>query len=405
MTPASKAAETLADASPSDALKEAGQKLLGLLVQRAAQAATDRVDGLADRLADVAKDGGPGLTAVLSGGKSLAEGHSPVRAALSAGMTGLKEKVKGMFGGGGGGKKPKVINIVEDIDIGLPLRVTYDLWTQFEEFPGFMKKVKSVEQSEDEKINWKAQVFWSHRSWEATILEQVPDSHIVWRSKGAKGHVNGAVSFTELGSNLTRVLLVLEYFPQGLFEKTGNIWRAQGRRARLEFKHFRRNAMANAILHQDEISGWRGEIRDSEVVRTHEDAVRDEEEQADRATDERDDEYDNGPGRADDEADDEAEDEATEDFDDLDGEDELDDSEEGDTDEEYEDQLEDDDSEDDDSEEEDFEEEDFEEADEYDEDKRDDAEQPARRRNGRGRPAQRRGDRVGSGARRGGEAR
>jgi uncharacterized membrane protein len=38
-----------------------------------------------------------------------------------------------------------VANIVEEIDIGLPLRVTYDLWTQFEEFPGFMKKVKSVE--------------------------------------------------------------------------------------------------------------------------------------------------------------------------------------------------------------------------------------------------------------------
>ena len=67
----------------------------------------------------------------------------------------------------------------------------------------------------------------------------MPDSHIVWRSKGAKGHVDGAVTFPELGPNLTRVLLVLEYHPQGLFERTGNLWRAQGRRARLEFKHFR----------------------------------------------------------------------------------------------------------------------------------------------------------------------
>jgi uncharacterized membrane protein len=82
-----------------------------------------------------------------------------------------------------------------------------------------MKKVESVEQASDEKTSWKAQVLWSHRAFEATIVEQVPDSHVVWRSKGAKGHVDGAVTFTSLGPNLTRVLLVLEYYPQGLFER------------------------------------------------------------------------------------------------------------------------------------------------------------------------------------------
>jgi hypothetical protein len=146
-----------------------------------------------------------------------------------------------------------------------------------------MKKVESVEQASDEKTNWKARVFWSRRTWEATVVEQVPDSHIVWRSKGAKGHVDGAVTFTELGPNLTRVLLVLEYWPQGLFERTGNLWRAQGRRARLEFKHFRRHAMTNVLIHQEEVEGWRGEIHDSEVVKTHEEAL-EEEREADEDT-------------------------------------------------------------------------------------------------------------------------
>jgi hypothetical protein len=143
-----------------------------------------------------------------------------------------------------------------------------------------MKKVEDVEQADDVKTNWKAQVLWSHRIWESTIVEQVPDSHIVWRSKGAKGYVDGAVTFTGLGPNLTRVLLVLEYHPQGLFEYTGNLWRAQGRRARLEFQHFRRHAMTHVLMRQDEIEGWRGEIRDGEVVRTHEEAL--EEERRDR---------------------------------------------------------------------------------------------------------------------------
>jgi uncharacterized membrane protein len=268
------------DALPTDALKEAGQKLLALLVQRAAQAATERVGGFTDRLTDYAEHGGPGLKAALSSGTALAEGKSPLRAAMSGGLTGVTESIKkafsGLGGGSGGKKKLKMTVISERQDVGLPLRTTYDLWTQFADFPTYMKKVESVEQADDTKLNWKAQVWWSHRTWEATIIEQVPDSHIVWRSKAPKGHVDGAVTFTELGTNLTHVGLILEYHPQGLFERTGNLWRAQGRRARLEFQHFRRHAMSHVLIRQEEVEGWRGEIRDSEVVVSHEDALREE---------------------------------------------------------------------------------------------------------------------------------
>jgi uncharacterized membrane protein len=259
-------------------------------MQRATSAATDRVADFSDRLTNVSENGESLRTLIkrpARDDKGDDEGDDGEESGKGGGfgslLGGLKEKVQGVFGGGKGGKggkkKIKLTNIVETLDVGLPLRTTYDLWTRFTDFPTFMKKVESVTQPEDEKTQWKAQVFLSHREWEATIQEQVPDSHIVWRSKGAKGYVDGAVTFTELGPNLTRVVLVLEYFPQGLFERTGNLWRAQGRRARLEFKHFRRHAMTQAILHQEEIEGWRGEIHDSEVVKTHEEAL--EEEQGD----------------------------------------------------------------------------------------------------------------------------
>ena len=106
----------------------------------------------------------------------------------------------------------------------------------------------------------------------------MPDDKIVWRSKGAKGHVDGAVTFHELAPNLTRILVVLEYHPQGLFEHTGNIWRAQGRRARLELKHFRRHVMTEAMLHPDEVEGWRGLIGDGEVVPEDEESQADQDE-------------------------------------------------------------------------------------------------------------------------------
>jgi polyketide cyclase/dehydrase/lipid transport protein len=183
-------------------------------------------------------------------------------------------------GGGGGGArgKFKFMNIFEAQDVGVPLRVAYDQWTQFADFPSFMKRLETVNQESDEKSTWTAKVFWSRRSWETTIREQIPDSHIVWVSSGAKGHADGCVSFSELAPNLTRIVLILEYYPQGFFEKTGNLWRAVGRRARLEFKHFCRTAMMDTLVNRDDLEGWRGEIRDSEVVKTHEEAM--EEEQA-----------------------------------------------------------------------------------------------------------------------------
>jgi len=275
---------------PMDRLKGEVGALVGALSNRAVTSALGKVEGTTGRLNEYIEGGaGPGLMAAVTGAKGVAEGKSPGRSVLSAGMAGVKEKISGIFRKGaksGGGKKLKVTNIVESIDVGVPVALAYNQWTQYNDFPKFMKKVESADKDKNEeepKVNWKAQIFWSHRTWEAKIVEQVPDERIVWRSNGEKGHVDGAVTFHELGPNLTRILLVLEYHPQGMFERTGNLWRAQGRRARLELKHFRRHVMTQSILHADDIEGWRGTVHDGELAESHEDAVeREQQDGADR---------------------------------------------------------------------------------------------------------------------------
>ena len=278
--------KSLADELPLDRLKDELQSGLGLLGEKAMDTISDRLTDLTDRLQDVADGGGVVGKAAKKGAEASAKGGSPVAGAVKGGLGGVKDKVKEKLGGGssGGEKGTKATNIIEEIDVGVPVSVAYDAWTQFQDWSGFMKKVHNVEQEEDTKLNFKAQVFWSHRTWEAQILEQVPDEKIVWRSKGEKGHVDGAVTFHELAPNLTRILVVLEYYPQGLFERTGNLWRAQGRRARLELKHFRRHVMTEVIQNPDELEGWRGEIEEGELTRSHEEVV--EEEQQDGAEDE-----------------------------------------------------------------------------------------------------------------------
>jgi uncharacterized membrane protein len=265
-----------------DRLKTEARGLVGALGDRALSSVQDKVQGATGRLNEyVEGGGGPGLMTAVTGAKNVAEGKGPARSMAGAGFKGLTEKVKGLFGKGGKGgqgKKLKVTNIVESIDVGVPIDVAYDQWTQFTDFPSFMKKVENVDQVEDEKLHWKAQVFWSHREWDADIIEQIPNKRIVWQSKGAKGHVDGAVTFHKLSPEMTRIIVILEYHPQGLFEHTGNLWRAVGRRARLELKHFERHVMTNAILHPDEIEGWHGVIHDGEVVEDDEQARASEEE-------------------------------------------------------------------------------------------------------------------------------
>ncbi|MEU5846255.1 SRPBCC family protein [Saccharopolyspora shandongensis] len=288
---------------PLEPLKAGFQDLLTAAGERAAGFVSDKVEDMTERLVESAENGGAGLMAAVTGGKELVAGGAPVKSALKAGFSGLKEKAKetlGMGGGKGGKKgKAKVVNIIEHNDVGLPLRVVYDQWTRFEDFPDMTKKVLSVDQESDEKVNWKAQIFLSKRSWEATIVEQVPDDRIIWTSKGAKGSVDGSVTFHELAPNMTRILLVLEYYPQGFFEKTAYMWRAQGRRVRADFKYIKRHMMTRTILEQDKIEGWRGEIRDREVVRTHEEALREEEEGYGREPAEEEEEYEGERGEVD----------------------------------------------------------------------------------------------------------
>ncbi|MFE2350189.1 SRPBCC family protein [Kitasatospora cineracea] len=275
-------AGSVLDALPTEQLMEQSRELVSALGERVAAAASDKVGAMTEKLVDYVANGGSGSGNGSDGGGG---GGSMAKTLLGAGASGLKQAVTGKLGGGGGGggggagKDTKVTNIVEQIDVGVPVRVAYNQWTQFQDFPKYTKRVEQVDQSSEQKLDWKAGIFLSHRTWQSTIVEQVPDELIVWRSKGDKGSADGVVTFHELAPNLTRILLVLEYHPQGLFERTGNLWRAQGRRVRLELKHFRRHVMTRTILDPDAVEGWRGEIRDGEVVRSHEDAVQEEEDQ------------------------------------------------------------------------------------------------------------------------------
>ncbi|MGW2590721.1 SRPBCC family protein [Streptomyces sp. NPDC001515] len=287
----SEADEERTEETGLDRLREELSGFLSAHVDKLSEKAGEKLTNVTERLTDAAENGG-GLPAV---GSRVLQGDSPVKALVAEKAKGVKDnvvdKAKEAFGGGKGKRKSgggKSMNIVEVLDVGVPLRRAYDYWTQYDQFSSFTKGVQDVSMGDEMSSDWKVKIGPSARSFKATVQEQVPDERIVWTSEGAKGTTRGAVSFHELAPSLTRIVLVVEYYPSGFFEKTGNLWRVQGRRMRLDFKHFQRYV----TLTEEEPEGWRGEIRDGEVVVTHEEAMEDEENDGDRDDGYEDDEWD-----------------------------------------------------------------------------------------------------------------
>src|SRR6476646_7062108 len=145
----------MAKVEPIDKLKDVGQDVLRSLGSKAMETVTDRVGGLTDKLEDIG-NGGPIGKAVAKGGEAAAKGESPVKGALKGAVSGVKDKITGGGGKGGSPKATKAMNIIEEIDVGVPISVAYNQWTSFSEFPSFMKKVKSVDEETDEEttISW-----------------------------------------------------------------------------------------------------------------------------------------------------------------------------------------------------------------------------------------------------------
>jgi uncharacterized membrane protein len=98
--------------------------------------------------------------------------------------------------------------IEKSIEVDAPIRAVYNQWTQFEEFPEFMKGIEEVRQLDDKRLHWRANIGGKEKEWDAEIYEQVPDQRIAWRSiSGAPN--TGIVSFQSVSDNRTRITLRL----------------------------------------------------------------------------------------------------------------------------------------------------------------------------------------------------
>ncbi len=145
--------------------------------------------------------------------------------------------------------------IERSIEVDLPVRTVYDQWTQFEEFPRFMEGVQAVDQVDDRRLHWVAEIAGQQREWDAEITEQRPDERIAWRSTAGVPN-GGVVTFHRLGDEKTKIMLQLEYEPKGAVERTGDLLGVIERRAAGDLQRFRDYLETRG----HETGAWRGEV-------------------------------------------------------------------------------------------------------------------------------------------------
>jgi uncharacterized membrane protein len=145
--------------------------------------------------------------------------------------------------------------IEKSIDVDVPVRTAYNQWTQFEEFPKFMEGVREVRQLDDQRLHWRAQVAGKDKEWDAEITEQTPDQRIAWRSRSGAWNA-GVVTFHRLGDGKTRVMLQLEYDPDGVVENVGDALGFVSGRVTGDLERFKTFIESRGR----ETGAWRGEI-------------------------------------------------------------------------------------------------------------------------------------------------
>jgi uncharacterized membrane protein len=153
-------------------------------------------------------------------------------------------------------------SVEQSIEVEVPISTAYNQWTQFEEFPRFMEGIEQVRQLDDKTLHWVAEARGQRHEWDAEIVEQKPDERIAWKSRDRKGP-DGVVTFHRLSPDSTKVMVQLEWEPEGMLQQLGSALGSDERRVKGDLERFKELIESRGA----ESGAWRGEIEHGKVER------------------------------------------------------------------------------------------------------------------------------------------
>lgn len=105
---------------------------------------------------------------------------------------------------------PQRVN--ESIEVKAPLKEVYDYWSNFENFPKFMKNIEEVRMSDRDTSHWRVKgPLGVSAEFDARTTEMDPDRGIGWNTVDGQVMTSGEVRFEEIEPGRTRVELTMNY--------------------------------------------------------------------------------------------------------------------------------------------------------------------------------------------------
>ncbi len=129
-------------------------------------------------------------------------------------------------------------SVEQSIELDVPVRVAYDQWTRFEDFPKFMDGVEEVRQLDPTHTHWRTKVGGKEEEFSAEITEQHPDERVAWHSTSGPSHA-GVVTFHRLSDERSKIMLQLDVEPDGVVEKVGAAIGVLGHRTKGDLERFK----------------------------------------------------------------------------------------------------------------------------------------------------------------------
>lgn len=145
--------------------------------------------------------------------------------------------------------------IEESIEVAVPVTTAYNQWTQFESFPEFMEGVERIEQRADDLTHWVTSIGGVTREFDAKITEQHPDERVAWTSVDEPKQA-GVVTFHRISDDTTRVMLQMDFEPDGLVEQAGDKLGIVKHRVKGDLERFKTFIESRS----SESGAWRGEV-------------------------------------------------------------------------------------------------------------------------------------------------
>jgi uncharacterized membrane protein len=136
-------------------------------------------------------------------------------------------------------------NAQHTVSVEAPIAAVYQQWLDVESFPQFIPLVREVTTSAEIYSHWTISVGRLTRSFDAEIVEQLPEERVSWRTITGDVTATGEATFSETSDTRTAVTLSVTWEPSTPAERAAAALGTDDRAVKAALRAFKSHVETN----------------------------------------------------------------------------------------------------------------------------------------------------------------